>query len=229
MTERIASLDLLRGIAAGAVAVSHFCAYAGQSRIMAESIAAVAVEIFFVLSGFVLAPQLLLLVSGEGGLGTFLIRRWMRTIPPYLIALVLVSVLMGNFLSIDFWRYATYTQNIFSQELTNDYYPVAWSLSIEEWFYLVFPFILMLAGRRYAGVVVLFILAVSLFRSFFGDPAAWGVSVRRVVAFRIELDRLGLSSQFGGSTFADIDMRARAFRTSRTSERGCAIHRITKH
>jgi peptidoglycan/LPS O-acetylase OafA/YrhL len=83
--ERIAALDLLRGIAALAVAVPHFIMLNAAVG-WAEIVSVLAVEVFFVLSGFVLGPQILrCLHSGQASdLGVFLARRWMRTIPPYL-------------------------------------------------------------------------------------------------------------------------------------------------
>ena len=54
---RVASLDALRGGAAFAVAIAHYLAYRGIGPFRAEAASALAVEIFFTLSGFVLAPQ----------------------------------------------------------------------------------------------------------------------------------------------------------------------------
>jgi peptidoglycan/LPS O-acetylase OafA/YrhL len=195
MKERVASLDMLRGFAAIGVAIPHFLIYFGNGSAFLEAISSIAVEIFFVLSGFVLAPQILLVMSGEMrfGLGTFLVRRWMRTIPPYFMALVFISVLFGVADSADFWRYLSYTQNLFGQHLSNDYYPVAWSLSVEEWFYIAFPALLTAASfgaprseRFYACAALAFILAITVLRQAFGDASAWGPDVRRVVAFRVD-------------------------------------------
>ena len=195
MRERLAGLDLLRGCAALGVAIPHFMIYFGDGGALLEAISSVAVEVFFVLSGFVLAPQLLIVVGGQMrfGLATFLVRRWMRTIPPYAMALCLVSLLFGVMGSAEFWRYLTYTQNLFRQHLANDYYPVAWSLSVEEWFYVVFPAFLLAASfglrrsiRLLAGAALAFILAITIARQVFGAGAAWGPDVRRVVAFRID-------------------------------------------
>src|SRR6266702_5939935 len=89
----VASLDLLRGIAAFAVAISHFLIFRSLGGDAAEVVSVLAVEVFFVLSGFVLAPQILACMqSGRPRrLWVFLVRRWMRTVPPYLMALTLIS------------------------------------------------------------------------------------------------------------------------------------------
>jgi peptidoglycan/LPS O-acetylase OafA/YrhL len=195
MKPRVASLDLLRGCAALSVAIPHFLIYFGDGGALLEAISSIAVEVFFVLSGFVLAPQILIVMSGEMrfGLGTFLARRWMRTIPPYLLALALVTVLFGAANATDFWRYLTYTQNLFGQSLSNDYYPVAWSLSVEEWFYAAFPLVLIAASfgrprsiRFYVWTTLAFIFAITVLRQMFGSTTEWGADVRRVVAFRVD-------------------------------------------
>ena len=126
--ERIAALDLLRGVAALSVAIPHFVMLNSASD-PAEVVSVLAVEVFFVLSGFVLGPQILrCLRSGQAGdLGVFLARRWMRTIPPYLFALALMSVIVGHVELADLARYVLYVENLFAQDNVTDYFPVAWS------------------------------------------------------------------------------------------------------
>jgi hypothetical protein len=141
---RLHSLDILRGLAACGVMIPHFFMYAGGENLTAEIISSCAVEVFFVLSGFVLGPQVLLCMN-RGNLrtyGIFLLRRWMRTVPPYLIALVAVSVFTKQLWSTDFFRYSIYVGNLFDQHLTKDFFPVAWSLAVEEWYYVVFPLLM---------------------------------------------------------------------------------------
>lgn len=193
---RVAGLDLLRGIAALSVALPHFLAYHGVFPDTAETISALAVEVFFVLSGYVLAPQILLCLGSRQPrfLGVFLMRRWMRTIPPYLVALALISILTRQLGDADFLRYLCYAQNLFHQSNTSDYFAIAWSLSVEEWFYVTFPSLLLaaswLAGRddrRFAAAVAIgFCVAIVVARTAFGDFADWGAAVRRVVAFRLD-------------------------------------------
>ena len=193
---RVAGLDLLRGVAALSVALPHFFAYRGAFPDTAETISALAVEVFFVLSGYVLAPQILFcLGTGQPRhLGVFLVRRWMRTIPPYLVALLLITILSRRLGSNDFLRYLCYAQNLFQQHNNSDYFAIAWSLSVEEWFYVSFPSLLLAAAwltgrrdRRLAAVFGLaFCLAIVAARTVFGDLDDWGAAVRRVVAFRLD-------------------------------------------
>ena len=64
--------------------------YLGEASDLAEVVSITAVEVFFVLSGFVLGPQIVLCARRRNWatLRTFLLRRWMRTIPSYLVALL---------------------------------------------------------------------------------------------------------------------------------------------
>jgi peptidoglycan/LPS O-acetylase OafA/YrhL len=194
--KRVAALDLLRGLAAFAVAIPHYLTLNSSEWIQADIVALTAVEVFFVLSGFVLAPQILTQVIGHPArnLRTFLLRRWMRTIPPYLVALLCVSYVTGQLWTVDFARYAFYVQNLYFQANVNDYYPVAWSLSVEEWFYVTFAplaFVIALACKSNAWRTSVFvgvglIVVIEVARSTFGDFAQWDAEVRRVVAFRID-------------------------------------------
>ena len=199
-SSRVAGLDLLRGLAALSVALPHFFVYRTVFPDTFETISALAVEVFFVLSGYVLAPQILFCL-GAGRpryLGIFLMRRWMRTIPPYLVALLLISILSHQLGTADFLRYLVYSQNLFRLSNRADYFAIAWSLSVEEWFYIGFPTLLLAAswlthrrGSRFAVVVAIgFCLTFIMARFLFGDADAWGVAVRRIVVYRLELDRL---------------------------------------
>ena len=197
-SDRLPALDLLRGLAALAVMLPHFAMYStSNASPVAEIAATMAVEIFFVLSGFVLGSQIRLCAQQKNWitLKTFLVRRWMRTIPSYLVALIAISLTVGSIGTADFFRYAFYIQNLSSQHNAHDYYPVAWSLSVEEWYYVSFPIIVLLVGKivRVADVwlsclvaVLLFVILVGICRLTYGNVPDWGAFVRRVVAFRVD-------------------------------------------
>jgi peptidoglycan/LPS O-acetylase OafA/YrhL len=203
---RIASLDLLRGLAAYAVAIPHYLILNSTDYPVAEAISILAVECFFVLSGFVLAPQLMLVGKSREvrTLRIFLIRRWMRTVPPYMCALAAISLAAGQLLTTDFLRYLFYVQNLQAPNNFKDYFPIAWSLSVEEWFYVSFSLLIFVATRfrrnpseRFAvGLALVFILAVAAARSIFGDFANWDESVRRVVIFRLDTIAVGFVLYF---------------------------------
>lgn len=194
MRERVASLDLVRGLAALFVAIPHYLISETVDRPITKTVAALAVEVFFVLSGFVLAPQIMFCLKSPGSLRTFLIRRWMRTVPPYLVALIAISLVAGKLMSWDFLRYAGYLQNLIAQHNAEDYFTVAWSLSVEEWFYVTLPLLLLIAANvahrdddRFCLLFVIgFIGTIALGRTVFGDFDRWDSAVRRVTVFRID-------------------------------------------
>jgi peptidoglycan/LPS O-acetylase OafA/YrhL/lysophospholipase L1-like esterase len=193
--KRSASLDFLRGAAAFAVAIPHYLTANAPFQPFTESFAIAGVEVFFVLSGFVLAPQIVDWVVGKSwrNLGVFLIRRWMRTIPPYVVALVVIAALTGNLMTTDFVRYLFYVENLFCSANHVDFYPVAWSLAVEEWFYLLFAPALFLVARLLGRgdrrlevtFAILAIVAVAALR-FSIAPHGWDLNVRRVTLFRID-------------------------------------------
>lgn len=206
----LAALDFLRGAAALTVACGHFFIYGNIHIAAVEPIPVLAVEVFFVLSGFVLAPQILRCVAAMRFrlLWIFLVRRWMRTVPPYLVALLAMSALFGQIGTADFFRYVFYVQNLFKLSNTFDYYTIAWSLSVEEWFYLTFPALcvgaaLMAAKRatdeRARAVLVvslcgaLFVIACAALRLFAPSAEAdIAGGIRRVVIFRLDTIAVGV-------------------------------------
>ena len=87
-------LDLLRGISGYGVAICHFYAFVYQN-VFLEYLSFIFVEFFFVLSGFVLFPQLLKILDNKKNLVVFYKRRWLRTLPLYFICLVIISIMFN--------------------------------------------------------------------------------------------------------------------------------------
>lgn len=113
------------------------------------------VEVFFVISGFLIGSILIKTLEryktfNPKLLFHFYARRWMRTIPTYFLAVTVFFAIRGwhrnEPFSENLWlliRYLTFTQNIAGTDQT---FGIAWTLAIEEWFYLVFPVSLLLLG-----------------------------------------------------------------------------------
>jgi peptidoglycan/LPS O-acetylase OafA/YrhL len=213
--KRLSSLDLVRGIAAFAVAVPHYFVLSSVAPEISEIISVLAVEVFFVLSGYVLAPQIIDCVRSKAwrNIRIFLMRRWMRTIPPYLFALIVISLISQELFSTDFFRDMFYVQNLFFQANKFDYYPVAWSLSVEEWFYVTFPVIAFVCllrtkqpGLRHCIYAALgYIAIVTLIRFAFGNESNWGEEVRRVVVFRVDSIAYGFILYVATATFLPLE------------------------
>jgi peptidoglycan/LPS O-acetylase OafA/YrhL len=103
------------------------------------------VDVFFVLSGFLVGGIWIdMLERNESGLlKTFFWKRWLRTLPPYFIVITLLFLVRLYFSGGTFtfpWRYFLFVQNMYVPEWDPYYfYPEAWSLSVEEWFYVLMP------------------------------------------------------------------------------------------
>jgi len=108
------------------------------------------VEIFFVLSGFLIGTILMkeLVENGSwASLFRFYARRWLRTIPLYAFVMLITWAVVGR----PFHGYALlFIQNFDERAL--GFMPVSWSLTIEEWFYLVVPFATLVLCLAVGGI-----------------------------------------------------------------------------
>ena len=206
ISKRYSNIDQLRFIAALTVAMAHLIISKQGLSLNLEILSSISVEVFFIISGFVLAPQILKVAQSENinNYKIFLIRRWYRTIPLYILSLVLTSILIGQFLSFDFFKYLFFIQNFFKIVVNIDYFSISWSLSVEEWFYLIFPLILLFFIKFlkfnnqkfiiYASIV--FIIIIFLLRFINIEDEEWGSSVRRIVISRLDASGVGLVLYF---------------------------------
>ena len=156
--KKIESLDLFRGFCGYGVAVCHFYAFLFKST-TSEYISFLFVDMFFVLSGFVLYPQLIKIYNNKKNLKIFYMRRWLRTLPIFFIALITFSIIFQNF-NYDTLKYLFFIQKIYPDFLTSDYMTIAWSLSIEEWFYLLFPIFLIFFNKLNIEKIFVYCLVV---------------------------------------------------------------------
>ena len=97
-----------------------------------------AVDIFFVLSGWLLTRQALTTFERRRDDASFVtrfwVRRWFRTLPSYWIVVILLAVP----LTVDLPRTLKHLAFLQTLVLPN-LYPVSWSLVADEWFYLLLP------------------------------------------------------------------------------------------
>lgn len=140
-------LDLARATAISLVLLAHFV-----KKI--DFLGFWGVELFFSLSGFLIGGILWrdLVKSDQVNLKytfNFLLRRWYRTLPNYYLFL-LIMIVFHRFVANDLISYnAVFASLWFGQTFfvrDSNFFGVSWSLCIEEWFYVIFPFLL-LAGN----------------------------------------------------------------------------------
>lgn len=152
---RLAGLDTLRALAIVLVLMSHYNGFVSRAPTFGfmGDIGWAGVDLFFVLSGYLIGNQLLApSARGESlELKTFFARRLLRTLPNYYAVLAVYlllpdSPIAGNSMA-PTWQFLTFTQNFglnYGETFTH-----SWSLCIEEQFYLVLPLaVLALVGSR---------------------------------------------------------------------------------
>lgn len=139
-------LDVIRAAAILLVMLHHFRHLPGCPEwlrwVAVRSF--VGVDLFFVLSGWLIGGQLFRELRATGGIDVvrFWAKRWLRTLPSYYVVLATL-VVAGSIAASDVAAMATFTQNYVNPQG----WLVSWSLCIEEQFYLVLP-VLVLAVRR---------------------------------------------------------------------------------
>jgi len=135
----------------------------------------VGVQLFFVLSGFLITG---ILLEGRGAprqFRTFYARRTLRIFPLYYGFLLLAFVILpwtglihwgdGNHVEkLLYWTYLSNWALLFHQPLT---FPHLWSLAIEEQYYLLWPLLVIFLRKRTLALVCLgLILAALLIRAW---------------------------------------------------------------
>jgi peptidoglycan/LPS O-acetylase OafA/YrhL len=163
----IPALDGLRGIAIIFVMLHHLTYYKPTSGIDALIASVLSfgwsgVDLFFVLSGFLITGILLDTRGSERYFTSFYARRTLRIFPLYYLVLFLGLVVLPQFPALHTvlagpieymppqWPYWVYLTNvsIADRGFLHGILDVAWSLAIEEHFYLVWPLVIWLCPPR---------------------------------------------------------------------------------
>ncbi|RNF85212.1 acyltransferase family protein [Montanilutibacter psychrotolerans] len=152
---RLSGLDLLRAIAIVWVMLFHsfIAGGLGDSYSWLSRYGWMGVDLFFVLSGYLIGSQLLKPLSqGESpSLRDFYVRRAFRVLPAFL-AVLAVYFTVPAFREADgiqpLWQFLTFTVNFLIDYEHNKAFSHVWSLCVEEHFYLVFPWLALWLARR---------------------------------------------------------------------------------
>ena len=166
----IKQLDSLRAIAVLLVIISHWIH--NVEMIDRPKLGEVGVNIFFVLSGFLITKILLnnTLKSEQSNipksllLKNFYIRRCLRIFPIYYLTILLLFIFSktsGTDIKSSFVYFATYTSNFyfFNIQTWDGMISHLWSLAVEEQFYLIWPWIILFVHKKYIRpVIICFIL-----------------------------------------------------------------------
>ena len=182
---RLPGLDLLRAIAIVWVMLFHSFIVGGLGSDFAwlSRYGWAGVDIFFVLSGFLIGTQVLRpLQRGEPlAFGAFYARRAWRILPAFAVVLALYACfpMLREAPGLQpWWQFATFTLNVLIDYDSNQAFSHAWSLCVEEHFYLAFPLLAWWLTRRpatskFVGLcTVLVVLGIALRTSVWLHDAA---------------------------------------------------------
>jgi peptidoglycan/LPS O-acetylase OafA/YrhL len=184
-TGHIPALDGLRGLAILLVLLYHFTPRGYGHTLFGSAVRLIAnvgwcgVDLFFVLSGFLITGILLDAKGSPYYLRNFYARRILRIFPLYFGVLAIVFLLIPLFHPFTtpqelhlyhnqpwLWLYAANIKASLAGDWTLNTHWVFldhfWSLSVEEHFYLVWPFIVLLASRRTLIRICLAFIALAL-------------------------------------------------------------------
>jgi len=181
--QRIPQLDGVRGLAISMVLVVHYftCqikADPGTFLGVLKSITGLTwsgVDLFFVLSGFLIGGILIENRGAPNLLKVFYVRRACRIFPLYFLWLIIFIVCVqfvkdpiygGLFRDpLPLWSYLTYLQNwVMAHEgrYGSNWMGITWSLAVEEQFYLILPFIILFTPRKWLLVLLVLLILITL-------------------------------------------------------------------
>ena len=164
---RIRGLDGLRAAAVVWVMISHYCPEKGTMGVLDRMIrsGAFGVEVFFVLSGFLITYLLLNeeVATGSISLKLFYARRALRIVPPLFFYLFVLAALcfvgVVSVTPIDFIASSFFFRNFVGTAVETGH---LWTLAIEEQFYLLFPLFLLIVATSSKRVRITFVLCALL-------------------------------------------------------------------
>ena len=198
MDRRISQFDGLRAFAFMAVFLRHA---------IKLPLGWVGVDVFFVLSGFLITRNLLGLRASENprrSFAVFYFRRVLRIIPPYYLAL-LVMLAVQPITGKDAAWYFAFGSNIrdsFVGQIIGVYAPM-WSIAVEEQFYLLWPWIVLLLPERRLPVLFLGVILAAPLVRYLMTPYGFD-AIYTLMPCRMDL-------LAAGALFAIVDQRAPMF------------------
>jgi peptidoglycan/LPS O-acetylase OafA/YrhL len=161
--------DILRSLAILLVMLFHCPIVATPIVLMGvRAYGWLGVDVFFVLSGFLIGRQLFNEVASNGhvDLKNFYVRRAFRILPAFFVVLAIyafVPFVREAATMQPVWRFATFTMNFGLESRYTGSFTQAWSLCVEEHFYLVLPLLIIFFVRRmtFASTIALSVAILS--------------------------------------------------------------------
>lgn len=164
------ALDGLRGLASLLVVIYHLFGFINHYFFFGW----LGLDIFFVLSGFLITNILLTSIGTEHYLRSFYVRRILRVFPLYYLGLILFLVVLPNIktvpLRLDYYIHHQAWLWIYLQNWLYIYSPPnestlnhLWSLAVEEQFYLLWPLVILILRKpKYILIFISLILLLTV-------------------------------------------------------------------
>lgn len=177
--KHIKQLDSLRGLAVILVVLFHWIPQ--DSLFDTYPNRAFDVDFFFVLSGFLITNILLISRNKAEEMGiskslvfkNFFLRRSLRIFPAYYLTVLIIVALHLSRIVITDIKYEliyciTYTINFYFYELKywGDLTTHFWTLAVEEQFYLLWPFVILLINKRYLLHTIIAYIVIGVISQF---------------------------------------------------------------
>jgi peptidoglycan/LPS O-acetylase OafA/YrhL len=178
------------------------------------------ISFFFVLSGFLIGNIIMKLynreVFGAKDVVIFWIRRWVRTVPLYILVITGLVILRYTFTRVGFvfpWREFVFFQCFYYPEADPYYfYPEGWSLAVEEWFYFLVPAIIFVCHILFSKIISKKQLLINVILSIIIGSTAlrvhralttpdmdiytWNIWFYKIVLFRLDTIMFGFFAAF---------------------------------
>ncbi len=210
-------LDYLRSLAIVVVLINHALigffyttsVVAMEGFLVSFTVSAViAIEWLFVLSGFLIGAMMIRSFDrNQGWLKSardFWLRRWFRTIPNYYLfflvnfLLAIYGVTTDGYIFSPLW----FSQNLAWEEVNRKFFGEAWSLALDEWFYLAMPIIVGILSFSRISKEAIFICAATILIVFptIGrllqpvptDFFQWDEQIRRITIYHLDATGWGV-------------------------------------
>lgn len=177
--KRLPALDVLRGIAILMVLIHHYVPESMTIPLLWSG-----VDMFFVLSGFLISGILLDNVGAANYFSAFYLRRAARILPLYWIVLLIFGALLvinpellgASFQRhLPFWSYITFTQNFaysFRGFWRDPWLDVTWSLALEEQFYVFLSIAVRFLKAKWLAALSIGLIVLAPILRFYSEPLA---------------------------------------------------------
>jgi peptidoglycan/LPS O-acetylase OafA/YrhL len=169
--ERVPSLDGVRGIAIMLVVLWHYLVQGvepipgtiGSYVLHALSLSWSGVDLFFVLSGYLIGGILLDHINDQNWWSVFYTRRSLRIVPLYALGLLVGAAFCATTNAMPFIYFLSFTQNFWIGIHSSwpSFYVATWSLAVEEQFYILLPLLVWLLPRKSLPPVIAALIVIA--------------------------------------------------------------------